>query len=669
MINRIGERVRFHSLAWLACALFLIAGLAIVDDYGASGDDGLQRELAENTLNYVLDGDQTLLQAHDRFYGAAFEVLPLFVERALGLEDSRDIYLSRHLLIHLVFLVGGFFCYLLAWRLSGDRLIALLVMLLFLLSPRIYAHSFFNSKDPPFLSAFVIALYFAHRAFRKDTVGAFLLCGAVVGLMTSLRIMGATLFAIVLAFRVWDFFLAGGGEGGWRERRQILTTSYAFALAGLFALAASLPYVWEDPLRLRNMPEDLPEIYNLMPTLQLFRGELFLGANLPWNYLTHWHAITTPPVTLVLGLLGIGALGLATWGVFRGDLNRAAGLDAARDRDLLRFGWLLIACLALPFAAVILMRPNIHDGWRYFFFLHAPFCLLATFALMGLRQLSVRGLRKGLIGGVAGALTAAGLSGAALEMARLHPNQHLYFNVLTERHIPGRLKTQYETDYENAMLRQGYEHILERVPPPAVINMRKRGVPIFEDAVNPNMELLPAAARNRFTYDPNRDPDFYLGGNSHRKSLPKDPFPPVLHRIEVYNNAIMTVSTPDLSRVDPAVAEAYRALHRAATAETPMGNAGGFDAYLHNDRLVWVKEACEPGELLPPFWLKLYPADADRLPDHRRKWGYFELDARGVRFDGRCLGARRLPEFALARIRLGQSASGRGLLWETDIRL
>ena len=669
MTNTIGKRARFHSLAWLACALFLIAGLAIVDDYGASGDDGLQRELAENTLNYVLDGDPTLLQAHDRFYGAAFEVLPLFVERALGLEDSRDIYLSRHLLIHLLFLVGGFFCYLLAWRLSGDRLIALLVMLLFLLSPRIYAHSFFNSKDPPFLSAFVIALYFAHRAFRKDTVGAFLLCGAVVGLLTSLRIMGATLFAIVLAFRVWDFFLAGGGEGGWRERRRILATSYAFVLAGLFALAASLPYVWEDPLRLRNMPEDLPEIYNLMPTLQLFRGELFLGANLPWDYLTHWHAITTPPVTLVLGLLGIGTLSLAAWGVLRGDLNRAAGLDAAQDRNLLRFGWLLIACLALPLTAVILMRPNIHDGWRYFFFLHAPFCLLATFALMGLRQLSVRGLRKGLIGGVACALTAAGLGGAALEMARLHPNQHLYFNVLTERHIPGRLKTQYETDYENAMLRQGYEHILERVPPPAVINMRKRGVPIFEDAINPNMELLPAAARNRFTHDPNRDPDFYLGGNSHRKSLPKDPFPPVLHRIEVYNNAIMTVSTPDLSRIDPAVAEAYRALHRAATAGTPVGSAGGFDAYLHDGRLAWVKEACEPGELMPPFWIKLYPADADRLPDHRRKWGYFELDARGVKFDGRCLGARRLPDFALARIRLGQSASGRGLLWETDIRL
>ena len=670
IINRIGERARFHRLAGIVCALFLITGITIIDDYGASGDDGLQRKLAENTLNYVLDDDQALLQAHDRFYGAAFELLPLFVERALDLEDSRDIYLSRHILIHLLFLVGGVFCYLLAWRLSGDRLIALLIMLLFLLSPRLYAHSFFNSKDPPFLSAFVIALYFAHRAFRRDTTGAFLLCGAVVGLLTSLRIMGAALFAIVLAFRVWDFFLAGGGEGGWRERRRVLSTIYAFALAGLFALAICLPYVWEDPFRLWSMPEDLPEIYNLMPTLQLFRGELFLGANLPWDYLPHWYAITTPPVTLLLGLLGIGALGLAAWGIFRGGLNLAAGLVAALDRDLLRFGWLLIACLALPLIAVILMRPNIHDGWRYFFFLHAPFCLLATFALMGLRQLSVRGLGKGLIGGVACALTAAGLGIVVVQMAQLHPNQHLYFNVLTERHIPGRLKTQYETDYENMMLRQGYEHILERVPHQTalLLNMRKRGSPMFEDAINPNIELLPAADRNRFTHDPSRDPDFYLSGNSHRKSLPKDPFPPVLHRIEVYNNAIMTVSMPDLAWVDPAVADEYRALYRTATAGQSVGSAGGFDAYLHGGRLAWVKEACEPGELMPPFWLKLYPADAERLPNHRQVWGYIELDAHGVRFDGKCLGARRLPIFALSRIRLGQSAPGGELLWETDIR-
>ena len=130
-----------------------------------------------------------------------------------------------------------------------------------------------------------------------------------------------------------------------------------------------------------------------------------------------------------------------------------------------------------------------------------------------------------------------------------------------------------------------------------------------------------------------------------------------------------TVSTPDLSRVDPAVAVAYRALHRAATAGEPAARARGFDVYRHGQRLAWVKEICEPGALRREFQLKLYPADPGRLPDHHQKRGYFITSARGARVGGKCLGAARLPDFALARARLGQSVPGGGLLWEVEVPL
>ena len=249
-------------------------------------------------------------------------------------------------------------------------------------------------------------------------------------------------------------------------------------------------------------------------------------------------------------------------------------------------------------------------------------------------------------------------------MAQIHPNQQLYFNFLADRKTPEGLRERYETDYWNMMLRQGYEHIL-RQGPASTINMRARTVPAPAD-INRNVQILPAAARNRFTYDPKRDPDFYLGSNAINPppSVPKDSFPPVLHRFKVYNNTVLTVSTPDLSRVDPAVANAYRALHRATTAGEPAARAGGFDVYRHGQRLAWVKEACEPGELMSPFRLALYPADVRRLPAHHQKRGYFELGVRGVRFDGKCLGAARLPDFALTRVRLGQQGK-----WEFEVPL
>ena len=641
------SRIRFHSLALGMWCLFLVAGLAIVDDYGVSGDTGVQRFIVLSTLDYILYDDPGWFQIReaDRFYGLAFEApLLLLTERGLGLEDPRHVYLARHVLTHLFFLIGGFCCYLLALRLSGDRLIALLVMLLFLLSPRLYAHSFFNSKDAVFASAFVMTLLFASRAFDKDSLGNYRQCGMAAGLLINLRLMGVVLFAVVLVFRAWAWFRAEGPAA----RRRAAATTGAFALWGVVVLFISLPYLWGDPAgRLAEYWTTHANHPHVI--ISLFRGEVFSTAAAPWDYMLRWFAISQPPVTLLLGLLGLGALGLAAGGVVRRGAGAGPGRGLGGAAEL-RFGVLLATCFALPLVAFVLLRPATYDDWRHFYFLHGPFCLLATFALMGLRQLPARGLRKRWVGGAAGALTAAGLGVVVVQMAQIHPNQHLYFNFLVDRKTPEWLRTRYTMDYYLMTLRQGYEYMLRQAPTGA-INLHK--------SLNVGKMILPAADRRRFTHDPSRNLDFYLADKGARvwlSPLPNDSFPPVLHRVKVYNNTILTVSTPDLSRVGPAMTDEYRALHRAATAGEPAARAGGYEVYLHGKRLAWVKEACELGALRREFRLAFYPVDADR------KRGYWTIH--GARFDGKCLGAARLPDFALARVRLGQP--GR---WEVEVPL
>ena len=207
-----------------ALGLFVIVGLAVFDDYGASPDEWTQRYVGEAALAFYFGGESEARFHNQRFYGAAFEAPLVLAERALGLEDSRDILLSRRLLTHLFFLVGGAFVWLLARRMFDSRLMALLALLIFLLHPRIYAHSFFNSKDPVFLSMFAIALYAIHRAFRRDTAAAFAVAGAAVGLLVGVRILGFTLFAAVIAMRGADFVSAalsrGGGGGGTESTRR-----------------------------------------------------------------------------------------------------------------------------------------------------------------------------------------------------------------------------------------------------------------------------------------------------------------------------------------------------------------------------------------------------------------------------------------------------------------
>ena len=165
-----------------------------------------------------------------------------------------------------------------------------------------YAHSFYNSKDIPFLAMFMIALWLVHRAFRRDTLGAFLLCGVGVGLLVNLRVMGVVLFAAVLVLRALDLAFAGDMA----ERGRVLLTGGAFALAAMLTFYASLPALWTDPVgRFAEMVDVLSS--RPIHLWSLFRGEWLYSANgPPWDYVPVW----------VLLLAAFGAFSLA-WGGLR----------------------------------------------------------------------------------------------------------------------------------------------------------------------------------------------------------------------------------------------------------------------------------------------------------------------------------------------------------------
>ena len=98
-----------------------------------------------------------------------------------------------------------------------------------------------------------------------------------------------------------------------------------------------------------------------------------------------------------------------------------------------------------------------------------------------------------------------------------------------------------------------------------------------------------------------------------------------------------------------------------------------FDVYLDEDRLVYVKEGCDAGDVDAPFLLHLYPADVGDLHSRRRPHGYDNLDFSfkrfGLRGDGRCAAVRILPDYRLAAIRTGQRVPGKGRKWSEWIDL
>ncbi len=632
------------------CALFLLAGTLVLDDYGISVDERSQRLIGMLALDYLAGGGDQVLDRtfvyHDRYYGVAIEAPFILVERILGLDDLRDSYLARHFLTHLVFLTGGGFCYLLVLRMFNNRMLALVAMVLFLLHPRIYAHSFINSKDVPFLAMFMVSLYLTHRAFRRDTLAAFALCGVVIGMLVSLRIMGIMLFGAVFALRALDLLFASRAS----ERRRMLLSLGAFALVAVLTYYAVMPGLWTDP------PGGIVEMVQLLSDhpnalWELFRGEKWYSPDgPPLEYVPVWVGITTPPAVLLLALAGAVAL---AWRALHHP-------RAILCNGTLRFVLLLLALPIVTVASIVVLETNIYDGWRHLYFLYAPFLLLAAFGLHRLMAL-LRGrwLRVG-IWSLAGATVAVTVA----SMVRIHPLQDLHYNSLVDRNAPDYLVSQYATHF--------WHHAHWRLIREIDQDHPEQSILVVHGSIWRQSPLLSEAERKRISLSYRILPEgFYSDQNVSDRE----------YTIRIYNNTLVRLKGRRLERVGMP-----EAVLRAVLAGEPVTSVltsepiarSRFDIHRDGELLIFVREGywCG-GEEADFMFVHLYPVDLADLPEQRQQYGFENLDIyfweRGTWVDELCITIVPLPDWPIANIHAGQHDDYRGKirdeLWDVRFSL
>ena len=110
--------------------------------------------------------------------------------------------------------------------------------------------------------------------------------------------------------------------------------------------------------------------------------------------------------------------------------------------------------------------------------------------------------------------------------------------------------------------------------------------------------------------------------------------------------------------------------------QTDSAHRRGFDVYVAEDALVYVKAACEQADFDTPFFLHLAPA-GDDFDDGREAHGFNNLDFMlawhgdwiGEEGDGGpCLAEVPLPDYGIAEIRTGQySVEDSRRVWEGEI--
>ncbi len=413
-----------------------VIALFTFKDYGISWDERIQREIGMVSYDYINKGDSRLFSYDARDHGTGFELPLVYMEQWLHITESRQLYLARHLATHLFFLFGVFCGYVLALRLYRRQGIAILAFFMLALSPRIYAHSFFNSKDVPFMSAMLMAMLACEVAFAKRKVGWHLLLGICCGYAASIRIMGIIIVPIVLSFLLIDFAL-----GNRKERLQIVG-GFVLYLAGFCGmLVAAWPVLWPRPLA--QFAEQFTNLahYPWIGDL-LLNGHMYKSNALPWFYAPEWFAVTTPVLFTVAGLAG-GVLLLVR---FVGQPVRF--LTNTPQRNQLLYA----ACAFGPVAAVIAMHSILYDDWRHLYFVYPPFVLLGLYAV---HAASSNRLRTGILVGAFALQTGY----VAWFMVSAHPFQQVYFNHLVS-HKEEYLRRNFEFEYWGCAYSDAVRYIL-----------------------------------------------------------------------------------------------------------------------------------------------------------------------------------------------------------------
>lgn len=420
------------SIIFIFFSYFLI-GLSIHKDYGInwdeqasrnygfiSGDYVLEKILPENMYDKIFNEitnnkfkekiaekkapKLTDKNFTERAYGVTFELPAALLETILNINEKNDVYKFRHLLVFLVFFVSIIFFYKLCFLITKKTLISLLFTSLLVLHPRIFANSFYNSKDLVFLSYSIISIFYGFKILNKDTFKNFFLFSFSTALAFGLKIIGI--------FILYSFSMIYLFKKNFTFKKKILNIIVFSSLTLIFTYIL-WPYLWESP------------IFNFISAIELFTnytwfseipfgGKIITSDNLPWNYIPIFFIISTPFYILVIILFGLAIY-----------IFQIVIFIKKREFRLILENFFILQIFLIPLFFSIINKSTLYDGWRHFFFMYPILLIVVINSFNSSKFLGEKLYEKILIIFIVlGSLT------QTIWNYKNHPFQNNYFNKL-----------------------------------------------------------------------------------------------------------------------------------------------------------------------------------------------------------------------------------------------
>ena len=446
---------------------YLILGALIFSDYGISWDEYYHRINGFVSLNIVREffsfdlyqgvehGDK-IFGDSTKHYGVIFDLPMAYIEKFLNISDSKNYFLLRHFSNFFIFYISSIFFYLLLKKRFSNYL-SIIGLLFFILSPRIFAESFYNMKDIIFLSLFVISLYFAITFLNNPNYKNLIFSALTCSFAIDLRVLG-----LIVPFIVIVFLILAIMENKIYFKNYFLKL-FIFALSVVFFTILFWPFLWNDPFI--NFAAALKAMSSYPMRLNVFYlGEYVSAVNLPWHYPIVWIFITTPILYLVLFLLGSFFIAY-NFAIRFLNMSEENNTTDPWSNNFERMDIIFFLIFYFSLFLVIQINATLYGGWRHLYFIYP--CLIYI-SVKGIENISKYFKFKYLL-----IIIVPFLIYTSYWMFKNHPYQFVYFNKFAGKNVPEK----FELDYWGVSNKNSLSYISN-------IDKRKK-INIFIKSVSP----------------------------------------------------------------------------------------------------------------------------------------------------------------------------------------
>ena len=431
--------------------LIFFTGWSIVGDYGVTLDDYIYYINAANTFVYVKQfflsffNDEIKLSDYReklKEFPIVYELFLVSVCKLFKINDFHKIYLTAHKLNFLIFFISLLVFFKFTKKRFGSTQISLLGVIFLILSPRIFAESFYNSRDIFFMCLFVFYLNSLFNYLENKNFNNILLFSFFTALLINAKILGLLPVAVFCLLYVYNFL---NTKNKFLEEKNDLLKLFFFCVFFIYAL---WPYLWDDPLQnlfiaLRDMLKGHEEII----LINYYFGEYISSDMMPWHYRIVWFLISTPVVILFLFFIGVSLFLRKIVNLIDLSLNNEFKINNRSFIDIFLF-----LTFFLSFFIVLEFNKSKFGGWRHIYYLY-PIVIYFCLYFINYFKKNTKILNKNLII----ILIFLNLSYTFYWSIKNHPHQYLFFNFLSKNYA----YKNFDLDWWGVTHKSSIEYILQ----------------------------------------------------------------------------------------------------------------------------------------------------------------------------------------------------------------